>query len=152
MARMGMGMENKYIASACLAGFKCRYDGSAKPCPAVVRLYNEGRIIPICPESLSGMKSPRPPAEWRGGRIYDKEGADKTEFFERGAEKALQKALASGCRKAIVKSRSPSCGYGRIYDGSFSGILAEGDGIWTRKLIENGFEIFTEESLPEELK
>lgn len=145
-------ISNNYIVSACLAGFKCRFDGNSKPCEKIVRLYREGRAKPVCPESMSGLKSPRPPAEWRNGRAIDKTGADKTAFFEKGAEKALEKALASGCRRAIVKSRSPSCGYKLIYDGSFTHTLCEGNGIWTQKLLDNGFEIYTEENLPEEIQ
>lgn len=145
-------VQDKYIVSACLAGFKCRFDGASKPCAEIVRLYQEGGAEPVCPESMSGLKSPRPPVEWRNGRAIDRTGADKTAFFEKGAEKALQKALASGCRRAIVKSRSPSCGLKRIYDGSFTHTLCDGNGIWTQKLLDNGFEVYTEESLPEEIR
>ncbi len=143
--------EDKYVVSACLAGFNCRFDGSSKPCPEVVQLYKEGRAIPVCPESLSGLKSPRSPAEWKDGKIKDREGNDKTGFFRKGAELALQKALNSGSRKAILKSRSPSCGFGKIYDGTFSHTLCDGNGCWTNRLIEHDFQIFTEENLPDDL-
>lgn len=142
-------MEDAFVVSACLAGFKCRYDGESRPSEAVVKLYGTGRAIPVCPESLSGMKAPRPPAEWREGRAIDSTGKDKTQFFERGSQKALEKAIRSGCKKAIVKSKSPSCGYGQIYDGSFSHTLCPGNGIWTQKLLDAGFKIYTEENLPE---
>lgn len=145
-------MKKEYVVSACLAGFKCRFDGQSRPCAKVVELYKAGKAVPICPETLSGMKAPRAPVEWQDGKALDKNGEDKSEFFMRGAEKALQKALTSGCRKAIVKSRSPSCGYGEIYDGSFTHRLRPGKGLWTEKLLEAGFEIYTEEDLPEELK
>lgn len=144
--------QDKYIVSACLAGFNCRFDGGSKPCPEIIRLYREGRAAPVCPESMSGLSSPRPPVEWKNGRAIDKTGADKTAFLEKGSEKALKKALASGCRKAVLKSRSPSCGYKRIYDGSFTQTLCHGNGIWTQKLLDNGFEIYTEENLPEEVR
>lgn len=144
-------MKTEYVVSACLAGFKCRFDGESRPCPAVVKLYEEGRALPVCPESLSGLKAPRAPVEWKNGRAINRDGEDKTEYFERGAQKALDKALASRCKRAIVKSRSPSCGYGQIYDGSFSRSLCAGNGLWTNKLLEHGFEVFTQEKLPQDL-
>lgn len=144
-------MKKEYVVSACLAGFKCRFDGESRPCAEVVKLYQEGKALPLCPESLSGLKVPRAPVEWQNGQAINRDGEDKTEYFEKGAQKALEKALASGCKKAIVKSKSPSCGYGKIFDGSFSHKLCDGNGLWTQKLIENGFEIYTEENLPEDI-
>lgn len=142
----------EYVASGCLAGLRCRYDGKAKPHPAIVRLYRLGRIVPLCPESLGGLKAPREACEWRDGHAVNESGVDLTEYFTRGATIALERALASGCRKAVLKSRSPSCGVGEIYDGTFSRILRPGYGIWAQKLREAGFELFTEENLPEDFK
>lgn len=146
-------MKNKppYIASGCLAGLKCRYDGKSKPCEAIVELYKNGAAIPVCPETLSGMTAPREPCEKRGERFICANGMDMTEFFREGAEKAMQIALQSGCKKAILKTRSPSCGLGQIYDGSFSKQLCAGNGIFAQKLLDAGFEVFTEENLPDEV-
>lgn len=139
----------KYVASACLAGFFCKYNGGSNPCPQVIKLYEAGLLLPICPESLAGLPAPRPPSEiLADGRVIGKYGEDLSAEFEAGAEKAFQKASESGCRKAILKSRSPSCGFGSIYDGSFTGSLRTGNGKWAEKLSQAGFEIWTEENLP----
>lgn len=138
-------MKIEYIASACLCGLNCRYDGKTKPVEAIVKLCNAGKVLPLCPESLGGLQAPRPPCEWRNGRAMDKNGCDRTDNFELGSEKALQMANASGCRKAILKSRSPSCGVGQIYDGTFTGTLIPGNGLWAEKLLKAGFEVFTED-------
>lgn len=140
--------NEKFLVSGCLAGLNCRYDGQSRPCEKVVALYRQGRAVIVCPESLSGLPVPRPPCEQKNGRVISRDGQDVTEAFELGAENALRKALASGCRKAILKSRSPSCGYGQIHDGSFSRKLCAGNGIFAAKLAANGFEIFNEDNLP----
>lgn len=148
---MGDWRMNKpeYVVSACLAGYKCRYDGESKPCQPVMELCKAGLALPVCPERLSGLPAPREPSEiLPNGNVVSKSGMDLSAAFDRGAEKALQKALESGCRKAILKCRSPSCGFGEIYDGSFSGRLRAGNGKWTDRLLAHGFEIWTEENLP----
>lgn len=139
-------MKPEYIVSACLAGFPCRFDGSAKPCPAVVALYETGRAVPICPESLTGLPVPREPCEQRCGRVVSRDGNDRTEAFQKGAELAFAKAIASGCRKAILKANSPSCGVGKIYDGTFSKTLVEGNGIFAEMLLAAGFSVRDEKS------
>lgn len=140
-------MRPRYIASACLAGLPCRYDGKSKPHPLVQKLYAAGQVWPVCPEHLSGLPVPRPPAEAVQGRILLQTGQDVTEAFHQGAARALKSALASGCRKAILKARSPSCGVGEIYDGTFSGRTRSGDGVFTALLRQEGFEVQTEEDL-----
>lgn len=139
-------MKPEYIVSACLAGFPCRFDGSARPCPAVVALYRTGRALPICPESLSGLPVPREPCEQRCGRVISRDGSDITEAFQKGAELAFATAIASGCRKAILKANSPSCGVGKIYDGTFSKTLVEGNGIFAEMLLAAGFSVADEKS------
>lgn len=138
----------EFVVSGCLAGLNCRYDGGSNPAPPVVRLLEEGRAMPLCPESLSGLECPRPPCELTMGRVICRDGRDVTENFTQGATLALEMALASGCRRAILKSRSPSCGSGQVYDGTFSGCLAPGDGVFAALLRQNGFELFDEENLP----
>lgn len=145
-------MKNKnveFVVSGCLAGLNCKYNGKSNPCDFVINLVKQGKAIPICPESLSGLKIPRLPCEQKDGNVVTKDGKDITMKVELGAEKALARALESGARKAIIKSRSPSCGYGTIYDGTFTDKLTSGNGVWTQKLIDAGFEIFSEENLPD---
>ena len=110
----------RYVVSGCLAGLSCRYDGGSKPCEAVRRLVEDGLAVTACPESLSGLPVPRPPCEQRDGRVVMRTGEDVTEAFERGAERAMRIVREHGCTAAILKARSPSCGFGEIYDGSFT--------------------------------
>ena len=129
------------IVSACLAGFPCRYDGKARPCAQVVELVRAGKAIPVCPEQLGGLPTPRTSCEIRDGRVVDAEGYDRTEAFRRGARAVLQIAQTYGATEALLQSRSPSCGSGRIYDGSFTKTLTAGDGVTARLLKENGIQV-----------
>lgn len=144
-------MPEKYVVSACLTGQNCKYNGKSNPCEPVLALWRANLAIPICPETLAGLERPREPSEQREGKIFSKSGQNLTEEFTKGADLALKKAQASGAKKAILKSRSPSCGAGVIYSGNFDGTLKPGDGLWTQKLKQAGFEIFTEENLPPEI-
>ena len=129
------------IVSACLAGFPCRYDGKARPCAQVVELVRAGKAIPVCPEQLGGLSTPRTSCEIREGRVVDAEGYDRTEAFRRGARAVLRIAQTYGATEALLQSRSPSCGSGRIYDGSFTKTLTAGDGVTARLLKENGIQV-----------
>ena len=129
------------IVSACLAGFPCRYDGKTKPCQQVVELVKAGEAIPVCPEQLGGLPTPRPPCEILSGRVIDKNGADRTKNYRRGAEAVLHLAQTYGATQALLQKRSPSCGAGWIYDGTFSKTLIAGDGITARLLAENGIQV-----------
>ena len=135
------------IVSACLAGFPCRYDGKANTNAAVQKLVREGKALPVCPEQLGGFATPRPPAEIREGRVVQVSGTDVTEGFKTGARIVCRLAEEYGCSTAILKSRSPSCGKGTIYDGTFSGTVIDGDGIAAAALSARGIKIQTEESL-----
>ena len=133
------------IVSACLAGFPCRYDGKKAINTAVQQLVKEGQAIPVCPEQLGGLPTPRSPAEMKAGKVINSDGNDVTEAFEKGAAVVLEIAKQYGCTDALLKARSPSCGKGRIYDGSFSGILIEGNGKTADLLMRNGITVTTEE-------
>ena len=133
------------IVSACLAGFPCRYDGKKAINTAVQQLVKEGKAIPVCPEQLGGLPTPRLPAEMKAGKVINSDGNDVTEVFEKGAAVVLEIAKQYGCTDALLKARSPSCGKGRIYDGSFSGILIEGNGKTADLLMRNGITVTTEE-------
>ena len=144
-------MPPAYIISACLAGIPCRYDGNSNAIPALVRLAASGQALPLCPEVLAGLSIPRPACELCAGRVCSREGSDLTALFCHGAEQALALALQQPCRTAILKSRSPSCGFGHIYDGSFSHRLCRADGLWAALLRRAGFQLYSEESLPPNL-
>ena len=135
------------IVSACLAGICCRYDGGTKPSAAVVRLVAEGQAIPLCPEQLGGLPTPRLPAEQVGDKVIRKDGVDVTAQFERGAQEALKIARLIGAKTAILKARSPSCGCGKIYDGSFSSRLVDGNGVFAEACKQAGMEVGTEEEI-----
>lgn len=134
----------KLLVSACLLGCACRYDGKSKPCPRVLALMERHTLIPVCPEQLGGLSTPRPPAERREGGVVTREGGDVTAQYRRGAEEALHLARLYGCTHAVLKERSPACGSGQIYDGSFSGRLTPGDGVAAALLRENGIVVLGE--------
>lgn len=136
-----------YIISACLVGENCKYDGGNNYNESVCQFTKEHNCIMICPEMDGGLGAPRPPAEQVRDLVINKEGEDVTEAFRRGAEKSLEKALAEAERLgepiegAILRANSPTCGCGMIYDGTFSGVLTEGDGIFARLLKERGIPV-----------
>lgn len=137
------------LISACLAGIKCRYDAKSRRLDAAAALVGSGEALPVCPELLAGLPCPRPCCEIdeKTGRVVCADGRDLTAVFAEGARRTLAIARAAGVKKAVLKSKSPSCGRGRIYDGTFSGRLIEGDGLAARLLAENGIEVFTEDDL-----
>lgn len=137
------------LVSACLLGEPCRYDGKSKPCERVIALKNTYNLIPICPEVMGGLPTPRTPSEICGERVLMKDGRDVTENYNRGAQKALEIARENACTVAILKEKSPSCGSGLIHNGSFDGGLVEGDGITTQLLKQNGIRVLGESEITE---
>jgi len=129
------------VVSACLAGVNCNYAGTNSEKPQVVKLVEEGKAIIVCPEQLGGLRTPRTPAEIKNGKVFTKDGADVTEAFKRGAGEVLKICKKYNCKKAILKSNSPSCGCGKIYDGNFNGSLVDGDGVTAALLKEHGIEV-----------
>lgn len=138
-------MNDRIVVSACLAGIKCRYDGSAKPCQAVIDLVKNNKAVTVCPEQLGGLPTPRIAAERIGNKVIGKDGSDLTEKFELGAKKALEIVKEVDADQVILKTKSPSCGLGKIYDGSFSGKLVKGNGVFADLCLKNGVEVKTEE-------
>lgn len=135
----------KLLVSACLLGEPCRYDGKSKPCERVIRLRERHELIPVCPEVMGGLPTPRPPAEVQiDGRVVNRLGVDVSDAYCRGAEEALRQGQLHGCAYAILKEKSPSCGRGKIYDGSFVGVLTVGDGVTARLLMQAGIEVLGE--------
>ena len=137
------------LVSACLLGEPCRYDGKSKPCERVITLKNTYNLIPICPEVMGGLPTPRTPSEICGERVLMKDGRDVTENYNRGAQKALEIARENACTVAILKEKSPSCGSGLIHNGLFDGGLVEGDGITTQLLKQNGIRVLGESEITE---
>ena len=136
----------RYVVSACLAGIPCRYDGRSNLRPEIAALVNAGEAVPVCPEVLGGLPTPRTPSEQKDGRVVSARGEDVTQAFASGAESALYIAEEYGCSAAVLKARSPSCGCGRIYDGTFTHTLVDGDGLLAALLRKKGFQLFTEET------
>ena len=134
------------LISSCLLGQYCRYDGKTKTYERIKTLLGRDDLhfIPICPEQAGGLATPRPPAERCGDRVVTKNGLDVTEAYERGAAAALYLARLFHCTKAVLKEKSPSCGCGLIYDGTFSRTLIEGDGVTAALLKAEVIEFFGE--------
>ena len=141
----------KILVSACLLGVPCRYDGAGKAEPHIEKLKQRGHtLIPVCPEVLGGLPTPRPPAErLPDGRVVTREGVDVTAEYRSGAERALELARAHGCTLAVLKERSPSCGRGQIYDGTFSHTLIPGSGVAAQLLETQGIPVYGESRLDE---
>ena len=153
------------LCSACLLGVKCRYDGKSRPNEKVLALAKKEILIPVCPEQLGGQQTPRPNSEIKNGtgadvlkgkaKVVEREAIERgntgsldvTEQFIKGAEESLNIAKTFGIKEAILKQRSPACGSGRIYDGSFSGRLIKGDGVAAALLKKNKIKVISEEEL-----
>ena len=135
----------KILVSACLLGLSCRYDGQAKPCEKVIALKNKHVLIPVCPEQLGGLSTPRAPSEIRGKRVASAQGGDNTSAFLSGAAQTCRLAALFSCKAAILKSNSPSCGIGHVYDGTFTGVLTEGDGVTAAALKSAGLTVMNED-------
>lgn len=140
-------MKEKLLISACLMGIGCRYDGKCVKKVDVSALRERYELIPVCPEIYGGLPTPRVPSERIGEKVIMKDGRDVTENFIRGAEYTYQLSCLSGAKLALLKSRSPSCGKGEIYDGSFTGTLTERSGFTAEYLMEKGISVYTEEEL-----
>ena len=142
----------KILCSACLLGLSCRYDGNSRPNNKVIELIKDYILIPVCPEQLGGLPTPRECSEISGTKVFTKSGRDVTQNFVHGAKQTLYIAKLLGIKKAILKQYSPSCGCGKIYDGSFSGKIIEGDGVTTKLLKEEGIFVVSDEELVKDEK
>lgn len=138
------------LVSACLLGVNCKYSGGNNYIEKIKKLINSYTVIPICPEQLGGLRTPRSPAEIENNsdmdnrRVITNDGQDVTKQYEKGAEETLKLARLYNCEYAILKERSPSCGHGKIYDGTFSKTLIDGNGKTADLLINNGIQVFGE--------
>ena len=141
----------KIMVSACLLGENCKYNGGNNLSPELVRLQGGHTVIPVCPEVLGGLPTPRIPAEIVNGKVLNRNGDSVDEAFRKGAEKALEMAMKEKPDLIILQSRSPSCGVKEIYDGTFSGRKIPGQGVFAELLKEAGFNVIDVEDLPEKL-
>ena len=140
-------MKQNIIISACLLGEPCRYDGASKSAPLAYRLREKYNLIPVCPEVFGGLPTPRGPSEIVGERVVNKEGVDVTAQYRRGAETALSMAREGEVAFAVLKARSPSCGKGKTYDGTFTGTLTHRHGITVAMFLEAGIPVYTEDEI-----
>ena len=135
------------LVSACLVGLNCKYNGKNNYNEKIFELVKTGKAIPICPETLGGLTTPRKPSEIKyingERRVINIDGVDVTEEYERGAKEVLELAKKLNVTKVILKDRSPACGKGKIYDGTFNGNLVNGNGILTDLLLENNIEVIS---------
>ena len=138
----------KILVSKCLLGYDCRYKGDNCRNDKVLRLAEQGyEFVGICPECDGGLPTPRPAGEIVSGKVLTKEGIDITQQYKKGAEVALDLAKLNNVAFAVLKSKSPSCGYGKIYDGTFSGRLTDGNGVTAQLLSDNGIKIICDDEL-----
>lgn len=140
-------MKEKILVSACLLGINCKYSGGNNQNEKVLEYIKDKEVIPVCPEIMGGLSTPRPPSEIINDKVMNNLNQDVTQQYKKGAEETLKLAKLFNVKKALLKAKSPSCGKGYIYDGTFSSTLIEGNGITTKLLIENGIEVITEKDL-----
>ena len=139
------------LVSECLLGIRCKYSGGSNPCPAVIQAVQAGRhtLIPVCPETAGGLPTPRDPSERRGGAVVSCKGRNVTAEYSKGADVAVSLAERNGCKMALLKEKSPSCGSGVIYDGTFTGRLIAGDGLAAERLKARGVRVRGESEVDE---
>ena len=142
----------KIMVSACLLGDNVKYDGTNNYDYELANFLKDYEVIKVCPECMGGLSIPRVPSEINGDKVITKDGVDVTKEFEKGARKTLEIARDNNIKIAILKSNSPSCGYGKIYDGSFTHQLIDGTGVTARLLIENDIIVSNEKNYKEILK
>lgn len=139
----------RILVSACLMGVGCRYDGKSNQLPQLEQLMKQHTCIPVCPEIFGGLPTPRVPAERQDSKIMTQDGQDVTQQFVRGTAEVLRLADLYHCKAALLKERSPSCGCGQIYDGTFTKTLTEGDGLAAEMLKRKGIAVYGESQIGE---
>lgn len=142
-----MNNKAKLLISECLCGVSCRYDGKDNLIEQLPLLKDTFDLVTVCPEVLGGLSTPRDPAERQGKRVCTANGTDVTKEFLIGAQNTLDIAFQNECNRALMKAKSPSCGYKRIYDGTFSKTLRDGHGCTVEALLKNNIEVYTEDDI-----
>jgi uncharacterized protein YbbK (DUF523 family) len=142
-----------YIISACLIGVDCKYNGGNNKEDKIIDYLRDKNYVPICPEQLGGLTTPRNPVEIIGESFFDAEGRDYTEKFLKGAEESLKIVdFMDKIEGIILKEGSPSCGVNKIYDGSFTNQKVQGIGCTAKLLKENNYQVISENELLEKIK
>ena len=142
----------KLLISSCLLGNNCRYDGKSNKLEKLNKLKQYYELVPVCPEVDGGLPTPRVPSEIKNNKVINKENEDNTSYFKKGAEIALSICQEQNITKALLKSKSPSCGSNKIYDGTFTNTIIDGDGVTAKLLKENKIQVFTENDIDALLK
>ena len=142
----------KIGVSACLVGKNTKYDGKNNYNEYVMKYLKDKEYVIICPEVFGGLPTPRTPSEQRGDKVFAKNNKDVTKEFVNGAKESLSILKKQGITTVILKERSPSCGYKKIYDGSFTGKIIDGNGVFAKLAIDNGFVIYTESDIEKIIK
>lgn len=137
------------MVSACLLGENCKYNGGNNRSPELLHLLSGHEVVPVCPEVLGGLPIPRAPAEIVNGVVINREGVSVDDAFRLGAKKAIEMARQEKPDLIILQSRSPSCGVKEIYDGTFSGKLIPGYGVFAEMALQAGFRVIDAEDVPE---
>lgn len=137
----------RILVSACLMGVNCRFDGKSNLMPQLEELMAKHDCIPVCAELYGGLPTPRTPAEIQGDKLVTRDGRDVTANFVKGAAEVARMAKLYDCKVAILKENSPSCGSGKVYDGTFSKTLVEGDGLTAKALKELGVTVYGESEI-----
>lgn len=135
------------LVSACLLGENCKWNGRNNAREHIIKLKEKYNLIPFCAEVLGGLPTPRIPAEIRGNKVYNQVELEVTQFFTRGAQRALEVAINNKCKYAILKDHSPSCGVTKVYDGTFSRTLVEGQGMTAKLLTKNKIKVFGDDEV-----
>lgn len=136
-----MRAKEKILISACLIGLNCKYDGGNNENKKLIEMMKEEDLIPVCPEQLGGLKTPRAGARRKENKVITREGIDVTKEYKKGAEEVLKLAQKLNIKKAILKSKSPSCGVDEIYDQKFTASLVKRDGVTAELLRKNGIQV-----------
>lgn len=139
--------KEKILVSACFIHEGYKYSGGSNRNEQIIKLAEKYEFILVCPEVFGGLPTPRVPSEIVGDKVLSSLGKDVTKEFYTGAYKALELAKLHGCNKAILKAKSPSCGKGKVYDGTFTHKIIDGNGIAAKLLMDNGITVYTEEEL-----
>ena len=144
---LGDNMKEKILVSACLLGVDCKYSGGNNYNEKVLEYIKDYEVIPVCPEIMGGLSTPRPPSERIGDKVINNQGIDVTNEYTKGANETLKLAKLFNVKKALLKAKSPSCGKGKIYDGTFNSVLVNGNGVTVELLESNGISVITEQDL-----
>lgn len=140
-------MKEKILVSACLLGIDCKYSGGNNLNEKVLEYIKDYEVIPVCPEIMGGLSTPRPPSERIGDKVLNNQGTNVTNEYTKGALETLKLAKLFNVKKTLLKAKSPSCGKGKIYDGTFTSTLIEGNGVTVDLLESNGIEVISEQDL-----